>query len=631
MTLCNASGARSGARRACLALVGSLLLARAVPGQLLRLHCGDLNGYPAEEPGYVTLGESGQAPGAGLFPGPLDTVHVATFVPIVQGPLFPSNVATIDPDRLGQTHRFSSLVLADKSVLTLDGFAPDTAYDLRVELGALSPWREQEPDGWKEYSSVTSGLRLEIQQPGSTSPPVMWQAVADDVRCSTGFKGASLDTVWGGIVSLWVRCRSDVAGRLRLRFSGGQEGPVLLCAVEVHAHEPLPVIYRRTSAGPLQAQAPELAAFVAAFNAGDLDGAQALALALPDAWQRGVALLQLVGWLDGSRDGRVGLLPAAREALEQAQAAGHAGAPFLLGQVDCFSLALDHLAARGYESAKACPDEGGTGFLNPDCAGQSWPDVGQSDVNVNAHIALRELSGFVAGRAAGATVLDDLVAWNSGSLSAEAFTPSPLAFRAAKEYGLTAAALNPQQSVVLSIPGSVEMHQRMVGVLTGFVDLGFFSTDFPREVELLLLSAFTKAGSHPKDWPASQWNVLDEEQLAAAWWAPDVPSPVVVRGLPSWIGPQRAFLAAHRAFERYWLQERLVEGQFGGGQGDDVELLLQLWPTLAAMHDQGDAVLLARLDDAIGHALEEWEGLANGYFAGPPADVEHNAEYTTDP
>src|SRR6185503_15223861 len=98
----------------------------AAHGQLLKLHCGDLNGYAAEEPGYVLLSESVTPPDVALFPPALDTVHVATWAPALPGVPWPSNVATIDPGALSASHRCTSLALADDSVLTLDGFTPDT-------------------------------------------------------------------------------------------------------------------------------------------------------------------------------------------------------------------------------------------------------------------------------------------------------------------------------------------------------------------------------------------------------------------------------------------------------------------------------------------------------------------------
>src|SRR5262249_38049277 len=79
------------------------------------------------------------------------------------------------------------------------------------------------------------------------------------------------------------------------------------------------------------------------------------------------------------------------------------------------------------------------------------------------------------------------------------------------------------------------------------------------------------------------------------------------------------------------LQDRLSHGEFGGGQGDDVELLLQLFPLLESRRDGQDRLLASGLDDALQWGLEEYPQVAPGYYSGPLNDVEHSAEFVTDP
>ena len=99
-------------------------LAAFAPAQTLPrlVDCGDLNGHATGQPGYELLTETTAPPGVALSPAPLDTVHVAGNFPDFFGtqPL-QSDILVIDPDRVDETHLFTSLQLADFTVLTLSG------------------------------------------------------------------------------------------------------------------------------------------------------------------------------------------------------------------------------------------------------------------------------------------------------------------------------------------------------------------------------------------------------------------------------------------------------------------------------------------------------------------------------
>ncbi|MGQ0552224.1 MAG: hypothetical protein ACT4PU_03300 [Planctomycetota bacterium] len=614
--------------------VGSLLCAwpQQAQAQLLRVDAGDLNGYTQPAPGWQLLTATSGPPGITLVPAPLDTVHVATFFPSAGVVAFPTDVLSIDPAESSELHRLSALVLANPSVLTIGGLVANRPYRLKLLLGAPAPWMELSERGgpWEELDSWARGVKLEIQLPGSTSPPVAWAPAARNLDCSTGLDPASLAPRTGGIVTVWILARTDGAGVLRLRLSSESGAAPVLNAFEVHAHEPLPVYYQRTAAGPLQGTGPAVAGFVSAFNAHQYQQAEDWALAQSDPWLAGVALCQLIGWLDGSADDRAALIPTARSALTAAQAQGHPGAAWLLDELQSLERAFAHLAARGYSQALLCPEQGGTGFLNPDCAGQASQHVGQARAHANAHIARRELAGIIA-PVSGTTILADLVNWNAGSLSSAGFEPSPFTFTALKQSAAALASLNPLLSVNSQDADSQAFVDEFLRVFTDFTQLGFASSDFPQDLELPLFAAYAAAGAHPSTWDASQFSVLSDSQIAASWWGSLVALPSAQPAAPPWADGQRRALRTRRTVGRWWLRERLREGELGGGQGDDVEALLQLLPDYAAWRDAGDRLALDGLDEATRYGLEQTSDVANGYFAGPITDVEHSSEYTTNP
>jgi len=591
---------------------------------LVAVDCGDLNGYDAPQEGWSILSETQAPAGISLSPGPLDTVNVAQYFPGKGVVTYPSSVVTIDPDQVDEARWFTSLSLANPTTLTVDGLPPDTDVRVLLELGAIAPWMESIGSDWTEVPTDAQDIDVDAWVSGA------FATAASNVRCSTGLNGTAWDTDLGGIVPLWLPARSDGTGRVKVKLRSSSDGPIYLASFAVYAHEDLPIFYKRTPAGPLQAADPAAGAFVAAFNAGDLDAAQDVAESMTDDWLRGVALCHLIGWLDGSRDGRVALLDDALAALVAARDAGHPGAVWLLSQALSFDRALDHVAASNWTSSQVCPDLGGFGFLNPDCAGQIYPDEGQSNVKVNVRIAIRELTGLIASPS-GETPLKDLVAWNGGTLGDNRWEPSPFLPRALKQWGVNLTLANPKLVFSESVPGSAEMQQDLRDVFDDFVDLGFAAIDFPQELELQLFKAYADAGTHPNEWESSEWDLFTPQQIAASWWGDEVAIPDDDPAAQPWANAQRSFQYVYRSTCSYWLRDRLQEGEFGGGQGDDVELLLQLFPLQLTRWDGADRLLHTGLDEAIRHGLEQCAEMGTGYYQGSMADVEHTAEYGTDP
>jgi hypothetical protein len=587
---------------------------------ILAVDCGDLNGYAEPEAGWELLSESEAPAGVSLSPAPLDTVHVAQYFPGAGLVAFPSDVATLDPDQVDQRRLFTSLSLAEGSVLTVGGLQPDADLRVLLEVGAISPWTELVGNQWTALPTDAPDVDVDAWLGGA------FVGVAHDLRASTPLSGAALDTDLGGIVRAWVPVVTNGAGEFRLRFSSSDGGAIHLASFTVFAREELPIAWRHGAAGPLQSAEPDAQAFVSAFNAGDLDAAEEAAAALEDDWLRGVAQCHLIGWLDGSRDGRVHLLDEAAAALVAARDAGHPGGTWLLSQLQSFERALRHIAAADTEAAKACPGEGGFGYLNPDCAGQVYTQLGQSEGNLNVQIAERELCGLTA-PAAGPTALHDVLAFGAGTLAADRWSPSPFLPRALKQRGVNVTLMNPQ----LSFGGGSPILDGLQELFAAFVDLGLADTDFADELELRLFDAYAQAGSHPKDWDAADWNLFSDAQIAASWWGGEAQVPAENPAAPLWANAQRAFLRLYRNLCEYWLLERLQDGELGGGVGDDVEALLQFFPLQLVLRDEDQRLLASALDDVAAFVLDDHPLVGQGYYSGDVFDVEHTAEFTTNP
>ena len=280
------------------------------------VNCGDLNGFAAGEPGYELLNASTAPANISLSPAPLGTVHIAGNFPNFFGdlPLNP-DVLAVDPDQLDQTHRNTSLWLADNTQLSISGLTPNGDYRLRLELGASAPWGELfdifNPPFWQYLPSTTRDMKVEVPNMAGG-----WRTVASGVRCASGHKGSTYATFVGGIVPVWVLTTADATGTVTVRLSTPSSDPVFIAGFEVHDHEALPMVYQRLGSDPLLGFTPAVTPFVSAFNANDFDLAETLATGLPGDFERGVALMHLAGWLEGSQHGRLHLLDRAKIELE---------------------------------------------------------------------------------------------------------------------------------------------------------------------------------------------------------------------------------------------------------------------------------------------------------------------------
>jgi hypothetical protein len=603
--------------------VGGSAAAQSLPRYV---NFGDLNGYASGEAGYELLSETASPPGISLSATPLDTVHVAGNFPNAVNTLPPgTDILSADPDELVllESHRRTSLLMVDPTVVTVTGLSPSTTYRLMVEMGALTPWYElTSPCCWTPFLSNMNDARIEVGDGAGG-----FTTVASNIRCTTGAISNKLGEFIAAIVPVWFLAGTDATGTLSFRLSTDGTDQLFAAGMQIHDHEALPVFYQRVLTDSLNGTTPGVGPFVTAFNAGDYDLAEALALGLSDPFERGVSLTHLVGWLTGTRSGGLHLVDEAVAALQLASPS-HPAAAWLIHELGSLQRALDHLHASARTAARVCPDQGGPGFLNKDCSGQTQASNGLLFGNANAQVAFRELWGMTA-PVVGSTVLDDLADWNAGSLSASDWEPSPLVFAALKLIGTTMVDMNPNMASNATAAGTAFSSTRNA-ILNGFVDLGFAAADFGADLELSLYKTYLAEGTNIAAWEeATIAGLFSASQIDDSWWGPLVELPALDASAPEWANRQREIQSLLRSIADYWLQDRLEAGEFGGGIGDDIEAMAQLALIFSGRQDQSDRRRLDKLDDLVRYVLDESGEVQNGYFAGGIVDVEHSAEYTT--
>src|SRR6185436_19567117 len=116
-----------------------------------------------------------------------------------------------------------------------------------------------------------------------------------------------------------------------------------------------------------------------------------------------------------------------------------------------------------------------------------------------------------------------------------------------------------------------------------------------------------------------------------AWWTPLFAQPSAAPpGAPSWAIAERDYAREYRAGIAWWIANRADNGEFGGGSGDDPELVALIDGPLMAIRQPADAPARATLLDAANVVLDG-KNVADGYYTGVPIDVEHSAEFTSYP
>lgn len=487
-------------------------------------------------------------------------------------------------------------------------------------------------------------------QPGTTHPIVEATAlyglgvavskgsslttVASGVDLRTTITKGSLETTVGSYRKVWCTAVADAAGWLRVRFDSTQAAFIPVSAIEVHPFVPLPITYKRKTGAWLSASTtvPGLAEF----NAGNFAAAKTKFATIADPLTRGTAYLWLAGWLDGTELGATDALDLAQNALRHPSLSSNPRALELLDIATDYRFAALHDALLGYSVGYALAPEG-YGYFNPAVPGSVFADAHEPAASGADHLQFAEaLYRQVA------TSLQPVIAHNAGTSTDPDFEWHPLAFRSLYRTAVIGFAMNTKHNVYdatgAPVPGVAAALDQSESILQAFDNGGFRSQEFAKDEELSLLCWMAKPEVHQHGSNGgiiAHWDGLDVPSshlsLDDAWWKDRVlPAEAPAVGVPLWAHAQRRYLHAYRGAVDWWIERRLKAGEFGGGPGDDPELVAQLIAPLFAIRQASDASLRAALVGAADTVLES-DSVQNGYFAGDPNDVEHTAEYTSYP
>ncbi|HEU4420823.1 MAG TPA: hypothetical protein VFT55_17930, partial [Planctomycetota bacterium] len=382
-------------------------------------------------------------------------------------------------------------------------------------------------------------------------------------------------------------------GRLDFTFhcngSGTSKNAVM--GLEVYPHVPAPIGFdhatRDLVADP--ASAAVLAPALAAFNANDYAAARAAFAALADPRLKAWGYAWLLGWLTGDEvDVDLALLGQAKQLLSGLAAPDDISVAGLLLDLETFERADFFNRARGY-TVGALP--GGLGDILANlCAAGLLFDQFRGDILGAAVNTLPESPLFAKARY--------LQARNMYGRNTQINDPA-----------------NPFTAAFLV--AFTEVHNN--------IDL------FPKAAEAKVMgfmaTNYAIPGGLVQNWsgPASLPAIVPSQ----TWWAPWV-AYTNNPGAPAWANAQRRYLNTFRNCGEWWMTKRLIAGEIGGGDGDDVEGagLLGL-PSVVV--SEGGHVLEAGCASVMDKVL--WGPSmtpSQGFFTNC-GDVEHSAEYSTNP
>lgn len=461
--------------------------------------------------------------------------------------------------------------------------------------------------------------------------------VADDVDLRTPYAKGSVATDHGSYRKLWFTATADSAGTLRIRFDAPGAGALIpLAALEIYAFQALPLVYQRAGGGYLASTVGAVPG-LDGFNAGDAAALyQAAAEGPGDPLLRATALLWCRGWLDGDALEYAGADALAAELLADPALVDAARAIELCDQLEDFRLGELHYGLLAYSAGSAAPPAG-YGYFDASDPDAVFATPVTSKYDAPRHLYLAEtLFRQIAGAS-----LAPILQQNAGTNPDPDFEVAPLSFRALDRIARIWHGMNPTHSY---LSGGTPDANFLYGldlaeaIWRGFDDGGFLALEFAGNAELAALAYMARPEVHHHEKNGGlleNWNGADVASAAfdldGAWWQgelepPSAPDPNV----PAWASAQRAYLRAFRGAAQWWFEQRQRDGEFGGGPGDDPELLGLLAPILAGIRPADDAASDAAVRAAVDAQFAS-ELVDDGYYAGAPTDVEHSAEFTSYP
>lgn len=506
--------------------------------------------------------------------------------------------------------------------------APQTKVRVRVVLASVPHWYGPGTNHYVPQPTRVDDLGV------SASKGLSLAVVASDVDLRTPSTKGSLATDVGSYRKLWFTAKSGPDGTLALSFTGPAGAKMPVAAIDVLPFQPAPLAYRRVGATWLSSNAGVVPG-LDAFHAHDAAGAAAAFQTIADPLVRADALLWLAGWLDGTETGQVEALDLAQTALADPSLAQDPRAIELRDQLDDYLLARKHLALMNYSFATALPPEGEGYFNANDPDGVFAGPVSATGIAERHYYMAETLLRQVA-----AQPLAALKSWNAGTGADVDFELSPLAFRAYDQVARIFLGLNATHGYLSGgVPSQDHLDALAIAEDTWrfFSDEGFLANEFAGNSELAMLAWIARPEVHHHSENGglfAHWDGADVGLAAfdpdKAWWKDLLLADPVDSNAPAWAESQRRYLHSFRSALQWWLDRREQGGEFGGGAGDDPELLGLIALPLVAMQQHSDAAARATLRGAVDHMLAA-PSLSDGYWTGTPIDVEHSAEFTTYP
>jgi hypothetical protein len=478
----------------------------------------------------------------------------------------------------------------------------------------------------------TSVFDLEVAASDGTAMRV----VASDIDLRTPYVKAKPTSLLGSYRKVWLTAKADGAGKLRFRFNSASGAPSPVAAIEIYPFVPAPLKYKRQGATWLTPTAGGTLAGLAEFHARDYAGAHAKFLALADPLTRADALMWLAGWLTPVADGYAGALSDAKAALAVASLAANPRAIEMRDRLADYERAELHFSLRNYSFSHAMPPQG-HGFFNPAWPGSIFAFYPGTQSNGIRHFYLAENLFY---QVSGTASLAATIAWNGGTHPDSRHEVFPLSFKALDRVARIYYSMNSTHSYKT---GSTANPDALAGIelyenlWKSFDQGGFRTNEFDGCSELDLCCWVASSASHDhgsngglvEQWAGADVSsaYLDPQQ---AWWKPLLLATPAPAGAPNWADFQRRYLHSYRSAIDWWIGQRAVGGEFGGGPGDDPELVALLHAPLAAIEQPGDALRRGVLFDSADRVLEGGF-VEDGYYSNALVDVEHSAEFTTYP
>lgn len=505
--------------------------------------------------------------------------------------------------------------------------APLTKVRVRAVLSSVPFWYTPGTTHYQLEPSRLDDISLTVTKGAAGSA-----TVAADIDLRTPVSKGSLTTEVGSYRKVWFTGKSGADGILRIGFFGPAGKSIPVSAIEIHPLVPAPIVYRRdgstTLASPTNSTIPGLAAF----HAQDYEGARAGFSTIADPLTRAYAFAFLAGWLDGDDDDYGADLASCVAALQDPSLSSHPRAIELRDRAWDFAAAERHYRLRGFSWSYPLPPvgEGWFNVADPDVM-LVWPTTAKS---AEKHYYLAEA---LFSQAVGHT-LDPIVAFHAGLHPDADFEVSPFAFRSLERVAKIHTGINPTHGITsggLPDAGRIAALELAEDLFRDFETYGFLGLEFAGNAELASLAhaARPEVHQHALDGGLfSHWNgaAIDAPtfDLEDAWWSDGISPPDP--SAPPWADAQRRYLGIYRRAVSWWLDEARAGDEFGGGFGDDPELIGQLVLPLAALEHHADGADRDALVAAARKTLEsDW--VVDGYYGGVFQDVEHTAEFTTYP